>query len=389
MKVIIFGATGYVGSRLTAELLKNNHHVICFARTPKKLDFLQKLGNLELLQGDLFDPESLQTLPKDVDIAYYLVHSLSETDFEKKEKIAGENFLHYAESTSAKQIIFLSGIINDKALSPHLRSRKRIEELLQSSSIPSTILRAGIIIGNESASFIILRDLTEKLPFMVAPKWIENRLKPISIYDTVFYLQAVAGDQKAYNQIFDIASDDELSYKELLFLYAKVRNLQRIILTIPVLTPRLSSYWLIFITSQDFHLARSLVDSLKNNFLPDNEKIKSYYPHALLSCEEAINQSMAPLDKEAAFFFSQEGKLPQELYSYQFSSSDRVPSPKWTDLFENKIKKIKYRQNVLGEYWMEEEEGSLRLSYRPKGALGRVVWLLLYPIRRFILLKQE
>lgn len=381
MKVIIFGATGYVGKRLAAKLLQDGHTIYCLSRNPKKLDHLEALGDLSCFTGDLFDPSSLNSLPIDIDIAYYLVHSLSEENFEEKEKIAGENFLHYIETTNAKQLIFVSGIINDKVLSAHLRSRKKIEELLQGSTIPCTILRAGIIIGSESASFIILRDLTEKLPFMVAPRWIENRLKPISIYDTIFYLTAVAGKEETFHKIYDISSDDELSYKELLFLYAKVRNLRRVILTIPLLTPRLSSYWLIFITSQDFNLAKSLVDSLKNNFLPNNEEIKRIFPHPLLSCREAIEKTIAPLDKEAEYFFVETGKIPSNTYSYWIEK--KKPSiERWQKIYNEKESVIWFRSGFLGEYWVKEGRDKTKISFRPKGSLGRLIWMILYPIRK-------
>lgn len=370
MKITIFGATGYVGQRVSAALLAKNHQVIAFARTPQKLVFQHP--NLQVVQGDLWDKNTLEKLPKDIDAAYFLVHSLSQTNFEEKEKKAGENFLGYIHTTSAKQIIFLSGIINDAVLSPHLRSRKKIEDLLRSSSIPSTILRAGIILGSESASYLILRDLVEKLPFMVAPRWIDNKLQPISIFDTVGYLLDVLGNEKTYHQIYDIASDEVLSYKELMLLYAKLRGLKRLILTVPILTPRLSSYWLYFVTAQDFFLARSLIDSLKNDFLSKNDAIKALFPKKLFSVEKSLKKILAPLDEEAEYYFSQQGKLPPD--AYLLKESEKVPRKgAWESLYTKNGKEVFYKRSSLGEYWFLQEEKKEQMFFRPKGILGRLL----------------
>jgi uncharacterized protein YbjT (DUF2867 family) len=372
MKIIIFGATGFVGQRLTALLLKKGHEVLCFARNPEKIKFLHSLGNLRLFQGDLLKEETLQHLPQDVDVAYFLVHTLFMENFQEKEKRTAENFLSYIHKTKTQQIIFLSGIINDTVLSKHLQSRKQVEDILKKSDIPYTILRAGIILGNDSASFMILRDLVEKLPIMIAPKWVDNRLKPISIFNTTDYLEEVLGDKRAYNQTFDISSDEEISYKDLLLLYANMRKLQRYIITIPLLTPRLSSYWLIFITSQDFLLARSLVESLKSNFIPQNEEIKKLYPVKIHNLRDSFSFLMSPIDEEAHLFFNQEGTIPKTALLWGEKQKQALPQdPSWQKIFENNEKTIYFQERTVGEFWIETTDSHQRFLFRPRGILGR------------------
>ncbi|MEO0332646.1 MAG: SDR family oxidoreductase, partial [Bacteroidota bacterium] len=198
----------------------------------------------------------------------YLVHSMGGAggsgNFETMEKQAADNFAAQITKTQCQQIIYLSGIVNDDNLSKHLRSRKNVENILLNSGVPTTVLRAAIIIGSGGASFEIIRDLVEKLPLMVAPKWVSTRCQPIALRNVLQYLEGVLGKEKAYQQIFDIGGPDILTYKQMLLQFAKVRGLTRRIISVPVLSPRLSSLWLYFVTSTSFNLARSLVDSMKN-----------------------------------------------------------------------------------------------------------------------------
>lgn len=184
-------------------------------------------------------------------------------DFESMEQLCAENFKNYIETTSVKQVIYLSGIINSNELSKHLESRKNVETILSKASFALTTLKSGIIVGSGSASFEIIRDLVEKLPFMITPKWLKTKCQPIAIRNVVQFLYAVIDREETYNQSFDIGGPDILTYKEMLLKFAKIRKLIRTIVIVPVMTPKISSYWLYFVTSTSYALARNLVNSMK------------------------------------------------------------------------------------------------------------------------------
>jgi uncharacterized protein YbjT (DUF2867 family) len=194
MKILLTGATGYIGKRLLPVMLEAGHNVVCAVRDKARLDIKKYKPELvTIVEADLQKKETLDQLPKDIDAAYYLVHSMSMSggDFSKEEKLSAENFVAYADSTTAKQIIYMGGIVNEDKLSKHLASRKAVEEELRKSKVPVTALRAGIIVGSGSASFEIIRDLVEKLPVMIAPKWLETKCQPVAIRNVVQFLSGV------------------------------------------------------------------------------------------------------------------------------------------------------------------------------------------------------
>lgn len=290
-KILITGATGFVGKRLTYSLLEEGHTVYALVRIAGTTVFAEPHERLHHIWGDLRNPETLKAIPKDIDAAYYLVHSMSEIvgDLTKIETEVAENFVDALKMTSAKQIIYLGGIINDvKSLSPHLQSRLLVESILRNSGIACTILRASIIIGSGSASFEIIRDLCEKLPFMLAPQWLETPCQPIAIQDVLFYLTHVLLNSKTYDKIFDIGGPEVFTFKELLYEYAKYRGLKRYILNVPVLTPRLSSLWLVFITSVRFSICFYLVESIKTSSVCRLNEIQEILPHTTLPFRKAI-----------------------------------------------------------------------------------------------------
>jgi uncharacterized protein YbjT (DUF2867 family) len=265
MRILLTGATGYIGKRLLPNLLQNGHEVVCCVRDKKRFklphDHLEKITVVEI---DFLDDDCLNKLPVDIDFAYYLIHSMSGSDdFYDLEQLSAKNFRLALENTNAQQAIYLSGIVNEENLSTHLKSRKNVESELTSEKYALTVLRAGIIIGSGSASYEIIRDLVEKLPIMIAPKWLNTKCQPIGIKNVLEFLMAAMGNDTLYNQHFDIGCPDVLSYKEMLAIYAEERGLKRWIYTVPVMTPKLSSYWLYFITSTSYALAKSLVDSMK------------------------------------------------------------------------------------------------------------------------------
>ncbi|MCB1135744.1 MAG: SDR family oxidoreductase [Chlamydiia bacterium] len=302
MKVLLTGANGYIGQRLLPLLAEMGHQVIALVRSPSRLHLPDAMkANVQVVTADLLDRASLAVIPTDIDAAFFLVHSMSHSnrDFAALEERCVRNFCDALQSTQCKQLVYLSGLINSEQLSEHLASRLRVEEAIKVSSIPYTVLRAGIIIGSGSASFEIIRDLVEKLPIMIAPRWVMNHCQPISIYDVLYYLSHVLQEPKCLNQVFDIGGPDQLSYRDMLLGLAKVRKLRRYIIPVPVLTPRLSSYWLYFVTSTNFSLARALVDSLKNEAVCNCRAIHQVLPHDCLSYEAAVQRAFSKIEENA------------------------------------------------------------------------------------------
>ena len=300
MKILLTGANGYIGTRLLPRLAEKGHEIYVLVRSRLRIELPEKFkSQLHIIEADLLNPDTLVQIPDDIDAAYYLVHSMSESrNFMDLEARSAENFKNRIEKTKAKQIIYLSGLANESHLSIHLSSRKQVGEILQSGKVPVTILMAGIIIGSGSASFEIIRDLVEKLPVMVAPKWVNQLTQPIAIRDVLEYLTLVLDNPLCLNKSFEIGGPDVMSYKELLLKFAKIRGLKRKIITVPVLTPRLSSYWLFFVTKTNFSLAKSLVDSLMNNAICKENQIQMIFPKELLSYEEAVRLAFKRIEED-------------------------------------------------------------------------------------------
>jgi uncharacterized protein YbjT (DUF2867 family) len=266
MKILLTGVTGYIAQRLLPVLLENGHKVVCCVRDKNRFNLKKYLNsNLTVIEVDFLNENSLLQIPNDIDAAYYLIHSMSTQsgDFGNMEEICAANFKNRLEQTNAKQVIYLSGISNAEELSKHLSSRKNVETILGGSKFALTTLKAGIIVGSGSASFEIIRDLVEKLPFMITPRWLKTKCQPIAIRNVIEFLTGVIGRTETYNNSYDIGGPDILSYKEMLLRFAKIRGLKRRIVIVPVMTPKISSYWLYFVTATSFSLAKNLVNSMK------------------------------------------------------------------------------------------------------------------------------
>lgn len=262
MKILLTGANGYIGKRLLPQLLELGHHVVCCVRDKNRMEFDEAYAeNISFVEVDFLEEVNTEFFPKDLDIAYYLIHSMSSStgNFDEKEALSAENFNKYMAVTSVKQVIYLSGIVNQEELSKHLSSRKSRRDSL-SGQFQSHRFTCGHCSGFGSSSFEIIRDLCEKLPLMIAPKWLETRTQPIAIRDVITMLSGVILNEKCYNQSFDIGGPNILTYKEMLQRYSKVRKLKLWIISVPVMTPRLSSYWLYFVTSTTYSLAVNLVE---------------------------------------------------------------------------------------------------------------------------------
>jgi len=301
MKILLTGTTGYIGRRLLPHLLAEDHELVCCVRDANRFDMSQfSSDNITIIEVDFLKEETLENIPKDIDAAYYLIHSMatSKGNFAEMEKNSAENFVKYINETSVKQVIYLSGIVNDKKLSKHLQSRKLVEDTLSSGNYELTTLRAAIILGSGSASFEIIRDLVEKLPVMVAPKWLNTRSQPVAIRNVLEFLKGVLGLKETYGKSYDIGGPEVLTYKEMLLGYAKVRDLKRTIVTVPVMTPKLSSYWLYFVTSVSYPLASQLVNSMSVEVIADKNNLKELLNIKLLTYQEAIEAAFSRIQNE-------------------------------------------------------------------------------------------
>ena len=289
MRILLTGVTGYIGKRLLPVLVKKGYTVICCVRDINRFNPPESLkSKIEVIQVDLLDKDSLKNIPKDIDGAYYLVHSMSNAgDYDKLEKLSAINFRNAINKTKLKHLIYLSGILNEVKLSKHLNSRKNVEIELGKGKYNFTTLRAGIIIGEGSSSFEIIRDLVEKLPIMITPKWLSTKSQPIGITDVIDFLHKSLFNSETYAKNFDIGGPDILSYKQILLKFANIRNLKRRIFIVPVMTPRLSSYWLYFVTSINYKLSIALVNSMKVEVICRNDKLErilNIKPEQLESC---------------------------------------------------------------------------------------------------------
>jgi uncharacterized protein YbjT (DUF2867 family) len=292
MKILLTGATGYIAQRLLPVLLENGHEVICGVRHANRFNKKNYLtANLSVLEVDFLNEDNLKQIPDDIDVAYYLIHSMSTQsgDFEDMEAVCATNFKNRIEQTNAKQVIYLSGITNTAHLSKHLASRKNVETILSGSTFALTTLKAGIIVGSGSASFEIIRDLVEKLPIMITPRWLNTKCQPIAIRNVVEFLIGVIAKTETYNKSYDIGGPDILSYKEMLLRFAKIRGLKRRIIIVPVMTPKISSYWLYFVTSTSFALAKNLVNSMKIEVICKPNNLAQLIGNKLIDYDTSIN----------------------------------------------------------------------------------------------------
>jgi uncharacterized protein YbjT (DUF2867 family) len=300
MKILLTGSTGYIAQRLLPVLLSSGNEVVCCVRDKARFDSEKyKSSALNVIEADFLKPGTLNEIPKDITVAYYLIHSMSTKygDFEELEKESARNFKTIVQQTNVRQVIYLSGIVNEEKLSKHLSSRKNVEEILSSGSYALTTLRAGIIIGSGSASFEIIRDLVEKLPVMIAPRWLNTATQPIAIRNVIEFLSGVLLNELTFNRSYDIGGPDILNYKQMLLTFANVRGLKRRIGVVPVMTPKLSSYWLYFITSTSYSLAQNLVDSMKVEVICKKNDLEDLLGIKPMSYEDAIREAFEKVDR--------------------------------------------------------------------------------------------
>lgn len=296
MKVLLTGANGYIGRRLKNKLLQDvNVELKIMVRNKDSLS--SKLNNVEIIEGSTFDIKSLKLALRDVDVAYYLVHSLTSVDYEEKDRISAKNFIDVAIECGVKKVIYLGGLGKKETASTHLKSRIETGEIL--SSMPSNIqtlwFRAGVIIGSGSASFEIIRNLAQKLPAMITPKWVQTLAQPIGVDDVIEYLHKGLYLETKDNVIVDIGSE-QMSYKDMMLRTARVMGLKRYLFPVPLLSPKLSSYWLALFTPVPFNVARSLVEGLKSEVVIENDNARKYFDIVPKSFEESVKKALAEIE---------------------------------------------------------------------------------------------
>jgi len=352
MKILVTGATGYIGKRLIPLLVNDGHDVVCAVRDKLRADksYLEE-DQIEIIEADFLKPACLKNIPDDIDVAYYLIHSMSNSsdNFMSLEEECAINFKARIENTKVKQVIYLSGITNEENLSKHLKSRKNVEDILVSDHYGQTIFKAGIIVGSGSSSFEIIRDLVEKLPVMIAPKWLNTQTQPLAVRDVLFFLSRAAGDERLYDKTYDVFGPEILTYKQMLLQFAEVRGLKRSILTVPVMTPKLSSYWLYFVTSTSYKLATSLVDSMGVKIIGRPSNINKMLNVEPLSYKTAVRLAFEKIEQNSIVSSWKDsmvssGRLKKNFHKY-------VNVPKFGCFKDYKERKVTDADKTIEKLW--------------------------------------
>src|SRR5690349_20717307 len=287
--VLVTGATGFIGRRLVPALLDAGHDVRAMTRRPESYD-----GPGDPVCADVSDRASLDEALRDVDVAIYLVHSLDDPDFERKDAEAARNFSGAAAAAGVRQIVYMGGLGDeDQELSAHLRSRREVEQLLAADVVPVTVLRAAIVVGHGGISWEITRQLVKNLPAMVVPRWVGTRTQPIAIDDVVRYLAGVVGHPDALGRVFEIGGPDQLTYGDMLQGVALAMNGRKLpIVVVPLLTPGLSSRWLALVTDVDVTTGRNLIDSMSTEVVVRDTSIRDVVPGEPLTYQESVRRAL-------------------------------------------------------------------------------------------------
>ena len=297
--ILVTGATGYIGGRLVPRLLEMGYRVRCLVRDPSRLQGRPWQGQVEIMAGDVLQPDSLAQAMAGVRVAYYLVHSLGGgTDFHERDMNAARNFGAAARAAGIERLIFLGGLAEaSPGLSEHLRSRQQSGDALREAGVPVTEFRAGVIVGSGSLSFEMIRYLTERVPVMICPRWVFTRTQPIGIREVLEYLTAALSVPESAGRIIEIGGSEVVTYGEMMTQYAEVRGLKRWMIQVPVLTPRLSSYWVNLVTPIPAVIARPLIEGLRNENVVHDPVARDLFPNvAPVSYRVSVARALAKLE---------------------------------------------------------------------------------------------
>lgn len=313
-KILVAGASGYVGGILVPKLLQRGAQVSCLTRSPEKINARNWPG-AKAVKGDVLNAGSLAEALKGIQTAYYLVHAMGQGgDFEKRDALSAANFGRAAADAGVERIIYLGGLgQTEQGLSPHLSSRQEVGRLLGQAGVPVTEFRASIIIGAGSASFEIIRDLVSRLPVMVTPRWVQSRAEPISIDDVIYYLTKCLDDKKTVGETFEIGGGEQLTYGQMMEKVAQVMGKKILMLRLPVLTPRLSSYWLHLVTTVPMSLARPLVEGLRNDTVCHDLRIRDILPLELTPFKTAVESALGVESSESRWTEAEMTAAPPSL----------------------------------------------------------------------------
>ena len=422
LRCLVTGATGYIGGRLVPRLLESGFAVRALARNPDKLAGVPWRSRIEVARGDLSDASSLEAAFDDIDVVYYLVHSMGfEKDFAAEERRAAQNVVAAARRAGVSRIVYLSGLHPEGAeLSTHLTSRTTVGEILIASGIQTIVLQAGVVVGSGSASFEMIRHLTDRLPVMTTPKWVHNKIQPIAIRDVLHYLVAAATCPVPKSRTWDIGGPDVLEYGEMMQIYAEVAGLHpRRILVLPVLTPRIAALWVGLVTPIPSGLARPLVESLHCDAVMDNHDIDTVIAPpegGLTPYKRSVSLALARIargDVETTWNTGTAAQLPSDpewagevVYTdtrvrHTTASPERLwkavesSLPGHWHIEEREPDRIKLRADRRGpgDRWLEmrvspEGNGSRyeqQAIFYPRGLLGRVYWFAGRPVQAMVL----
>lgn len=416
-RCLVTGATGYIGGRLVPRLLADGFAVRALARTPDKLASVPWRDKIEIARGDLTDADSLADAFTDVDVVYYLVHSMgTSSDFAADERRAAQNVVTAARRAGVRRIVYLSGLHPEGAeLSTHLASRTTVGEILIASGIETIVLQAGVVVGSGSASFEMIRHLTDRLPVMTTPKWVHNKIQPIAIRDVLHYLAAAATADIPTSRAWDIGGPDVLEYGDMMQIYAEVAGLsRRHMLVLPVLTPRIAALWVGLVTPIPSGLARPLVESLHCDAVMDNHDIDTIIappPAGLVPYRRAVSLALARIARgevETTWDTGTAAPLPSDpewagAVVYTDTRSRRTtatPERLWKAVEESAphwqvedrdpgvVLRLRSEGRSPGQRWLEmrvaPDNGGSRYEQRaifyPRGLLGRLYWYAAWPL---------
>lgn len=303
LRCLVTGVTGYIGGRLVPELLKKGYDVRVLSRDTNRLQGRPWINNVEVVEADVLQTETLPTALKDIDVAYYLIHSMSgkgSSEFHSRDIQAARNFGNAASQQNVDRIIYLGGLGDpDDQLSEHLASRQKTGSILREANIPVTEFRAAVVVGSGSKSFEMVRYLTERVPVMICPSWVYSKVQPIAIRNVLQYLVSAIEKPKTKNEIIEIGGSSVITYADMMKIYAEVNGLKRILIPVPVLSPTLSSHWVHWMTPIPASLARPLIEGLKNDVIVQDDKAQNLFPEIKpLSYKRAVELAITRIDTD-------------------------------------------------------------------------------------------